>query len=602
MLRIFLQEELAEIKGAIHADIQDLRNDVSKFQSTVTKNLNSVGQGLANLTTVSNSLNGSIELLIKAVADVATRVDALKQPLPTDLRDLPAAQEEQYRQLHKELGSITSVLQRMAPLLPDKTVLPAIKESLLTVLDYIKRQPLPQRQSPAPTGLQRDLEALEATVGALHMGNTGKSQVVEVGMATVPATASSTAAVPAATPTAPTFTKASQQPTQRFDTKNKLKPEALKDLQPIPDRKKVGSKGAQLEDATTWKQWSDIAKMCFEVAGCHYALFYKPPAADHPSMPYWHQMNSIAYQALVKAAPESFKVRLLHFAEDNGKARKAWLALEDYYFKKGPMYDLALADKLRDFEPTPGENMESFLARANDLYEQYGRLDVTVRDSEFTRGIVNGLCQFDPSWTTAFSRFMDKMGRDTATWTWERAQELLLDEDSTRSLSLCDNTRTPPLGSYVPRKAVAKAVAPAAQAEEEPTAQPAQVASTQAPQWRKPRPQGQRCYACGQLGHIKWECPNVRQGALVNQEAPQQGIPALAPLPNVPMTDPGHPGPVHHYGPVNPPQQQLPTTPLPATNSLPPLLPNPSGAPSTTAPATTTTSAPPTVAAGIQRL
>jgi hypothetical protein len=350
----------------------------------------------------------------------------------------------------------------------------------------------------------------------------------------------------------------------------------------------VGSKGAQLEDATTWKQWSDIAKMGFEVAGCHYALFYKPPAPDHPSMSYWTQMNSIAYQALVKAAPESFKVRILQFAQDNGKARKAWLALEDYYFKKGPMYDLALADKLRDFEPTPGENMESFLARANDLYEQYKRLDVTVRDSEFTRGIVNGLCQFDPSWTTAFNRFMDKMGRDTSTWQWERAQELLLDEDSTRSLSLVDNTRTPPLGSYIPRKAAAKAIAPAEQAEE-PTAPPAQVASTQTTQWKKPRPQGQRCYACGQLGHIQWECPNVRQAAPGNQ------------VHNVVMPAPGPPAPVHHYGPVNPPHPQLPTIPLPATNSLPSILPTPSVA-SSTVPATTTTSAPTTVAPGIQRL
>jgi len=314
------------------------------------------------------------------------------------------------------------------------------------------------------------------------------------------------------------------------------------ELPALPNKAAPGKDGGLLEDAITWHHWQRMASVSLHSAGVLTSLLQHPPHLDDPGYPHYQEMNAAAFKAIYTAADKQFHNRLGEVAEQEMSANMAWHILKKSYQKEGPFYHKILHDSLNKFTPVKGEEMDAYLARANQLYQTFSLLDVSITDDIFIRAILQGLIRYDGTWQHCAQQLHRELG---STPKWDSVKDYLAREDEDRiSVYDAENSVSFPLGF---RKTTGKVHQVAEVSTVAPPAAPApgdleqrlkelegriqkQVQKQMKEgnknnwgqrngDWRQPpyvppnrRPQGQpqrTCWKCNDPGHLVGDCPFI---------------------------------------------------------------------------------------------
>ena len=161
----------------------------------------------------------------------------------------------------------------------------------------------------------------------------------------------------------------------------------------------------------------------------------------------YSQQNSQIFNALLKVVPDSLARKYMSLANtDPERGKKAWEMIKPHFIKPNTFTVLDLNAKVAKFQHKPGETMEVFLNRADDLKQEHETLGLDFEDQHLVSVVYRAL---PGNWANVEQTMQMRVGIDKTIldWSWEDFSSVLRAEDTKRrTMKAVANNPFLPLG------------------------------------------------------------------------------------------------------------------------------------------------------------
>ena len=140
--------------------------------------------------------------------------------------------------------------------------------------------------------------------------------------------------------------------------------------------------------------WKPAMILTLRQAGLLPVLQHTPPEEDSdPALKLWYtNASAAALSGLISAVQHlPLVAEIYRCVEHPWGARVAWFLIKDRYLSKTSLSVISLSKRLSSFAPFPGENMNAFLQRAQDLKDSWADYDLELEDSKLVTQIMTSL-------------------------------------------------------------------------------------------------------------------------------------------------------------------------------------------------------------------